>query len=77
MDPIAVTIECPECFEAELEVMLTPEEDMCRYYQDGSGYPGCPPNVEILEEDCDCRKDHNRMIDLAIEEAERYRMGYI
>lgn len=34
--------------DLDIEAMVYPGEDMVMYYPDGSGYPGSPPEVEIL-----------------------------
>jgi hypothetical protein len=34
--------------EVEIEYAYTPGEPMVRYYPDGSGYPGSPPEAELL-----------------------------
>ena len=33
----------------DIEFYYQPEEPMVRYYADGSGYPGCPAEIEISE----------------------------
>lgn len=38
----------PATFEFELTCSYSPGERMVRYFSDGSGYPGSPPEVEIL-----------------------------
>ena len=35
--------------EASLDVNVYPGEPMVRYYADGSGYPGSPPEAELLK----------------------------
>lgn len=35
-------------FEIEANYDYQPEEPMVRYYRDGSGYPGCPAQVEAI-----------------------------
>lgn len=37
------------CLEVEVEFDANPGEPMVRYYPDGSGYPGSPPEVEITK----------------------------
>lgn len=37
------------CLEVEVEFDATPGEPMVRYYSDGSGYPGSPPEVEVTK----------------------------
>jgi len=32
--------------EFDVEFDYQPEEPMVRYYSDGSGYPGCPANID-------------------------------
>jgi hypothetical protein len=36
-------------FDLDVEFDYTPEEPMVMYYPDGSGYPGCAAEVDILE----------------------------
>lgn len=40
--------EQPATFEFELNCSYSAGEKMVRYFSDGSGYPGSPPEVEIL-----------------------------
>jgi hypothetical protein len=35
--------------EVAVDYCATPEEPMVRYYSDGSGYPGCPAEAELLD----------------------------
>jgi len=32
----------------DVEYIISPEEPMVKYYQDGSGYPGSPMEIEIF-----------------------------
>lgn len=38
---------CTLVFDVQYE--FTPGEKMVRYFPDGSGYPGSPPDVEVIE----------------------------
>jgi len=37
-----------QTIEVTLQVKLYPGEPMVRYYPDGSGYPGSPPEAEVV-----------------------------
>lgn len=55
-DEFAIDEENPLGLEGELvfdvSMNYIPGEKMVRYYPDGSGYPGSPPEIEILDARC-------------------------